>query len=218
MASLLRMLRIVTAISSEGGTCVEYSGSFPGRGTCSGLVSEGVSSSVRVFTVWDVAAENAARGRPSLEGRRLFGRAMSFGEPEEGLSSNGDRCDVCTGDSDRLTLEIVGDPERIVWAGEVGRASRELPAAADGLAGLGRVVIRGTAGEPGLVTPAVKRATAGAMAEEAAGSDAVSCFSWKLGPGTRRRRSSSCVLSFEGSGPTRDQTFSPTRVYPSLQD
>jgi hypothetical protein len=38
----------------------------------------------------------------------------------------------------------------------------------------------------------------------------------QLGPATRRRRSSSCVLSFDDNGPTSDQTFSPIKEYTSL--
>jgi hypothetical protein len=37
-----------------------------------------------------------------------------------------------------------------------------------------------------------------------------------LGPATRRRRSSSCVLSFGDMFPTMPQIDSPTRVYASL--
>lgn len=45
---------------------------------------------------------------------------------------------------------------------------------------------------------------------------AVSVFSALGVPGTRRRRSSSCVLSFGDICPTIDQIFSPTSTYPSL--
>ncbi len=49
-----------------------------------------------------------------------------------------------------------------------------------------------------------------------AGAGALSVFSALGAPGTRRRRSSSCVLSFGDICPTIDQIFSPTSTYPSL--
>lgn len=50
------------------------------------------------------------------------------------------------------------------------------------------------------------------------GVGAVSALSALAAPGTRRRRSSSCVLSFGDICPTIVQIFSPTRTYPSLND
>ncbi len=46
---------------------------------------------------------------------------------------------------------------------------------------------------------------------------AVSTFSELLAPGTRRSRSSNCVLSLGDNAPTNDQIFSPTSTYPSLK-
>jgi hypothetical protein len=98
------------------------------------------------------------------------------------------------GDSGRV-CEGTGEAVLSVFAGEAGRAIRDA-AVIDGLADLGAL--------------AVRRATPlGAMGGG-------SVFPWELGPGTRRNRSSSCVLSLGDRGPTRDHTFSPTREYASL--
>lgn len=132
------------------------------------------------------------RSRPSREGNILRGLAFPG---EVGI-------DVVTGfpagrrgDSDRA-CEGTGEAVLSAFAGDAGRAIREA-AVIDGLAGLGAWAIR-------RVTPpgAIGRA---------------SVFPWELGPGTRRNRSSSCVLSFDDKGPTRDHTFSPTREYASLE-
>ena len=99
------------------------------------------------------------------------------------------------GDSGR-TCEGTGEAVLSVFAGDAGRAIREV-ATIDGLADLGVWVDK-------RVTPL--GATGGG-----------SVFPWELGPGTRRNRSSSCVLSLDDKGPTRDHTFSPTREYASLE-
>lgn len=59
-------------------------------------------------------------------------------------------------------------------------------------------------GDAGRAAPTAKRATAGAGATG-------SGFS-RAGPVTRRSRSSSCVFSLAGRGPTNDHTFSPTKA------
>ena len=102
------------------------------------------------------------------------------------------------GDSGRA-CEGTGEAVLSVFAGEAGRAIREA-AVIDGLAGLG--------------TFAVRRATPLGAAVAMGGS---SVLPSELGPGTRRNRSSSCVLSLDDKGPTRDHTFSPTREYASLR-
>jgi hypothetical protein len=102
-----------------------------------------------------------------------------------------------TGDSGCETDPGAGEAERRPRAGDAGRANLE------------------RAGLPGLAVAAFNRATpAGAGPEAGAGS----CLSCELlGPGTRRNRSSSCVLSLLERGPTRVQTFSPTKEYTSLE-
>ena len=103
------------------------------------------------------------------------------------------------GESDREIVGEVGDVDLTVRAGEAGRASREM-AATDGLAALGGPPPRAIV--PGRAMPPATRETAGGVAT-------VVEPSWVLGPETRRRRSSSWVLSFGGKGPTNVQTFSP---------
>jgi hypothetical protein len=132
------------------------------------------------------------RGRPSRDGNILRGLAFP-GEVATGivpgLEPVGQR-----GDSGR-TCEGTGDAVLSVFAGDAGRATREVDAI-DGLADLG--------------VWADRRATP--LGVTGGGS----VFPWELGPGTRRNRSSSCVLSLGDRGPTRDHTFSPTREYASL--
>lgn len=103
----------------------------------------------------------------------------------------------------------VGDADLSVAAGDDGRANLELPVT-EGLPGRGIPPMRElAAGEPGRAMPDCKRDIWEGGAE-------ISLASVVLGPATRRRRSSSCVLSLGDRGPTRDHTFSPTRAYPSL--
>jgi hypothetical protein len=124
----------------------------------------------------------------------LFGLPMPVvGDGGTALFGMGMR-DVRTGEAARGRFEGAGDAERRGF----------IPA---GLAGRGMPPVRAVVtGEPGRGIPAAKRVT------WAAGAGA----SPLLGPGTRRNRSSSCVLSLGGNGPTSVHTFSPTRVYPSL--
>lgn len=134
------------------------------------------------------------RGRPNREGSILRGLSL-FGE--EGAAEEGGAAAGRNGDSGRAAGP--GEADRTTFAGDCGRPRREIPET-EGLAGLG--------------TPATSRETAiFAIAGAAAGS----ALPWVLGPGTRRSRSSSWVLSLEDKGPTKDQTFSPTREYASLE-
>ena len=104
----------------------------------------------------------------------------------------------------------VGDAVLGAYEGEIGRARRDTGA---------------TAGLPDRGIPPRREAMLGAgdaeRAVELANLDAcvtgTSALSGELGPATRRKRSSSCVLSFGDSVPTSCQIFSPTKTYPSLQ-
>ena len=130
------------------------------------------------------------RGRPSRDGPGS--KLLGLGLPGEvgSAEAGGSIPDGRIGDSGR-GWENAGEADRTGMAGDAGRANRET-AATDGLAGLGPL--------------AVRRVMPGA------GMEVGSTFPCELGPGTRRSRSSSCVLSFDDSWPTRDHTFSPTRL------
>ena len=133
------------------------------------------------------------RGRPSRDGNMLRGLVFPGEVATDvvvGLNPAWRR-----GDSG-LVCEGTGEAVLSVFAGDTGRAIREV-AVMEGLADLEAWAVR-------RVTPL--GATGGG-----------SVFPWELGPGTRRNRSSSCVLSFGDRGPTRDHTFSPTREYASLR-
>lgn len=95
-----------------------------------------------------------------------------------------------------------GEAERTVLGGEPGLAIREIPEKA----GLPERGVVNREGESGRALSAAKR-------EICAGCTGVcgSGLPGLLGPATRRRRSSSCVLSFDDNDPTSDQTFSPTK-------
>lgn len=105
------------------------------------------------------------RGRARRDGRRLLPRPRLAGDVGPGDEAVGW---LRTGDSAREAIGSVGDVD-LTTAGEAGRARRDMPAA-DGLAGRG--------------SPPAKRLTAGFVANR-------SGFSWELGPGMRRKRSSS---------------------------
>ena len=95
--------------------------------------------------------------------------------------------------------------------GDAGRAKRD-GAAIAGLAGRPMPPMREIAlgaGDPDRGIPVATR-------DAWVASGAVSTLSGLLAPGTRRSRSSSCVLSLGDRAPTRDQIFSPTSTYPSL--
>lgn len=135
------------------------------------------------------------RGRPSREGNMLRGLAfpgevvtdvMAGLDPPRRRGVSGRAC------------EGTGEAVLSAFAGDAGRAIREA-AVIDGLAGLGALAVRRT-------TPL--------GATDATGGGSV--LPWELGPATRRKRSSSCVLSLDDKGPTRDHTFSPTKEYASL--
>jgi len=97
--------------------------------------------------------------------------------------------------------EGAGEAERNVLEGEPGLAIREILGTA-GLAGRAAVDREGESGR----VPAAKRDIC-ADCTGVCGSG----LPGLLGPATRRRRSSSCVLSFGDNGPTSDQTFSPIK-------
>lgn len=151
-----------------------------------------------------------ARGAPNRDGIKDFGRPIPLGEvgpgncePVEGART------VRAGDAGRplLLLEGAGDEDRAGFAGEAGRARREADKTA-GLAGRARPPIREAgpgAGDPDLGIPETRRVTW-------AGCKGTSARSGLLGPATRRRRSSSCVLSLGDNLLTSDQIFSPTRT------
>ncbi|CAK5264564.1 unnamed protein product, partial [Mycena citricolor] len=178
-ASLLRMLEIVTVISSllvasGGGEGTRDAGAGAGAG----------GSSAGMMGSREATEGSLARGKPSLEGSMLLGLAMPVvGEEDPGAAGTAVRR---TGDAARGKLEGPGDAGRegLKLAGLAGRLSPPI-----------RLI---PAGEPGLCTPvAASRATWAGGAGSA----------W-AGPCTRRSRSSSWVLSLAGSGPTRDHTFS----------
>ena len=137
-------------------------------------------------------------GGPNLEGRRLL--------PRLGGEVGPGRCEP-----GRAIPDNAGDIA-LAAGGELGRASRD-GAATDGLEGRGRPPGRDELvdGEAGRARPDVKRVT-----WEGGAGARLSCGSEELGPATLRRRSSSCVLSFGESGPTRVHIFSPTNKKISL--
>jgi hypothetical protein len=114
------------------------------------------------------------------------------------------------GEDGRAVCDAAGDADLNVREGEPGRAMRDIVDAA-GLAGRGIPPDFPTDGDSGREPPLARRVTragcAGVWYSDLAG---------LLGPETRRRRSSSCVLSFGESGPTNVHTFSPTNAYASL--
>ena len=90
-----------------------------------------------------------------------------------------------------------GDTDRMVLEGDAGRANREV---VDGVVGRGIPSDRIEARDSG------RRGPIGVRGDETFSLSGL----FKLGPGTRRSRSSSWVLSFEERGPTSDHIFSPT--------
>lgn len=149
-----------------------------------------------------------ALGAPNREGSRLFGRPMPEGEEEAGSPGGPRIFALRAGDAEPVIFDA-GDAGLIVPAGDDDRASLDTPAT-EGLVERGiPPILELTAGEPGRAMPDCKRVTwdGGAGAPLACGA---------LGPVTRRRRSSSCVLSLDDNGPTNFHTCSPTREYPSL--
>ena len=154
-------------------------------------------------------------GGPRRDGKKLFGRRLKgedgAGRPEEPAVADGIVMPDEPGSFGRIGEEGLpiwdgtGEADRTVVAGEPGLTTREMPE----IAGLpGRGVIN-REGESGRAPAAAKRKTCAVCADctGLCGSD----LPGLLGPATRRRRSSSCVLSFGGSGPTSDQTFSPIK-------
>lgn len=130
------------------------------------------------------------RGRARRDGRRVLPRPRLEGDVGTGDGAIGRI--PRAGDSAREATEGAGDTDLI--AGEAGRARRDIPAI-DGLAGRG--------------SPPAKRPTAGLVAT-------CSGLSCELGPGIRRNRSSSWVLSLRDKVPTNDHIFSPIKAYASL--
>ena len=84
----------------------------------------------------------------------------------------------------------------MVLDGDVGRANREV---VDGVVGRG------------IPNDLIEAWDSGRRGPVGVRGDTTSLSGlFKLGPGTRRSRSSSWVLSFGERGPTNDHTFSPT--------
>ena len=110
-----------------------------------------------------------------------------------------------------MVCNNAGETDRNGPPGEPGRAMRDIMEAA-GLAGRGIPPTFPTDGDSGRELAFTSRATCG-------GGAGVWCSSLAglLGPATRRRRSSSCVLSLGERGPTKVHTFSPTSTYASLR-
>ena len=162
------------------------------------------------------------RGCAKREGSMLLGRKpdadVTDGIPEvlvadgavtpEGLGS----LEVPRGgeDSRPTVCDGAGETDRNERLGEPGRAMRDVVEAA-GLAGRGIPPNFPTDGDSGREPMFASRATCG-------GGAGVWCsgLTGLLGPATRRRRSSSCVLSLGERAPTKDHTFSPTSTYTSL--
>lgn len=143
-------------------------------------------------------------GAPKREGSILFGLPMPDGDDGAGSPDGPGRREFRAGEAALAGL-VIGDADLKVAPGEAGRANFENPAT-EGLSGRAIPPIRDkAAGEPGRTALACKRVIC-------AGGAATSLCSRLLGPATRRRRSSNCVLSFGDNGPTSDHTFSPTRV------
>lgn len=159
-------------------------------------------------------AENFGRGLggPRRDGKKLFGRKPKgedgAGRLEEPAVVDGmemlDWLGIFgrIGEEGRPIWEGAGEADRNVLEGEPGLAIREILGIA-GLAGLAGRSVANREGESGRV-PAAKRDIC-ADCTGVCGSG----LPGLLGPATRRRRSSSCVLSFGDNGPTSDQTFSP---------
>jgi len=151
-------------------------------------------------------------GGPRRDGKKLFGRRPEGEEgaagPEEPAVADGMAMPNWPGSLGRIgeeglpICEETGEADRNVLEGEPGPAIREIPETA-GLPGRGAVNREGESGRELVV----------AKRDICAGCTGVcgSGFPGLLGPATRRRRSSSCVLSFDDNGPTRDQTFSPIK-------
>lgn len=91
-----------------------------------------------------------------------------------------------------------GDADRTVLEGDAGRASRE-------------VLVDGVV-ERGIPNDLIEAWDSGRRGPVGVRGDTILSLSglFELGPGTRRSRSSSWVLSFGESEPTSDHTFSPT--------
>jgi hypothetical protein len=181
-------------------------------------------SSGRIAALLDnVGAEGRVtdRGCARREGSMLLGRKpeadITDGIPEvpaadgavtpEGLGSleaprggEDGRPVVCNG---------MGERDRNNRPGEPG-AMRDIVEAA-GLEGRVIAPTFPTDGDSGREPEFASRATCG-------GGAGVWCsgLAGLLGPATRRRRSSSCVLSLGERGPTKVHTFSPTSTYASL--
>lgn len=149
-----------------------------------------------------------ALGAPKREGNRLFGRPIPDGDEGAAKPDGPGSLEFRAGEAGRAIFDI-GDADLTVVAGDDGRANLDMPAT-EGLPGRGIPPMREVpAGEAGRPLPDCKRVIWEGGAVTSLGS------AW-LGPDTRRRRSSNCVLSLGDSGPTRDHTFSPTSAYPSL--
>lgn len=172
--------------------------------------SEGSSERVAAFE--DNPKFGRGLGGPRRDGNMLFGRipkgedgATRFEVPAiaDGTVIPGSFGRI--GEDGLAIWERAGEADRGILAGEPGLANREIPETA-GLAG------RGEVGESERMPVPARRDTCAGCAGVCGTS-----LPGLLGPATRRRRSSSCVLSFDDNGPTSDQTFSPIKEYTSLR-
>lgn len=164
VGSLLKILDMVTVISSDAGV---YEAGSSLNGLASSAMSSldgGCSSVSGCAAVYADGCVKFGRGRPSLDGNMLFGRPISRGDVGTAACGLTGKREGRTGDSERGIEGAVGDPDRAVWAGDVGRANRDAPAI-EGLADRGGPAIRERAiGEAGRGAAATRRATAGAAA------------------------------------------------------
>lgn len=109
---------------------------------------------------------------------------------------------MCAGEAARAISDGAGDADRTVLEGDAGWTNRE----ADG------VMERGIPNDLAEAWDSGRRGPVGVRG------DATFSLSGllELGPGTRRSRSSSWVLSFEEREPTSGHILSPTWTYASL--
>lgn len=182
------------------------------------------SSAGRIAALVDnarAAVRAADLGCAKREGSMLLGRkpdAETDGIPEVPVADSADILDgpgnletPRDGEADRAVFcTDVGETDRNNRPGEPGGAMRDAVEAA-GLWGRGIPPTLPTDGDSGREPAFTNRVTC-------AGGAGVWCSGLVglLGPATRRRRSSSCVLSLGERGPTNVQTFSPTSTYNSL--
>ena len=188
---LIVRVRICVARGSGSGS---YSGSGSGSGSRVYELRGGASSGIVGFA-YD---GRFVRGLPKREGpgSKLFGRPMPLGDVGVAFETLG------AGEAERGPADT----------GDVGRVNRD----DGGFEGLGALAmlprrVRTDGPKEGDADRGMPQAPA-SLEIFGFGAASGSGFSWLLGPATRLRRSSSCVLSLGDKGPTYCQTFSPTRA------